>query len=126
MGMCVKTVIKSSPIHGIGLFADEDIMKGQVVWRFDPIVDLVLTDEQLATLDANCRDRILWYGFRTADGRLVLPSDDNRFINYSPDPNVTDVADIESPSVAARDIRSGEELTCNYCFDFDKEWRSMQ
>jgi len=124
--MCVKTVIKSSEIHGIGLFADEDIQEGQIIWKFNPLVDLVLSEEQLESLHPVCRERIEYYSFKTNDGRYVLVCDDNRFINYSSDPNVQDVADIESPSIAKRFIPKGEELTTDYCFDFGKESRNMR
>ena len=32
--LLVKTRLAPSPIAGIGLFADEDIKKGTVTWRF--------------------------------------------------------------------------------------------
>lgn len=124
--MCVKTVIRVSEIHGIGLFADEDIQEGQVVWEFNPLIDLILTREQLDSLHPVSKQQVEWYGFMSADGRCVLPGDDNRFINYSSDPNVQDVADIESPSIAKKFIAKGEELTTDYCFDFDKQWRNMK
>lgn len=48
----------------------------------------------------------------------VLCADNARFFNHSSTPNViaknNDPASIEDVDVAARDIKSGEELTYNY------------
>ena len=38
--MTVKTIIKESDIHGIGLFADEFIPKGTKIWEFTPNFDI--------------------------------------------------------------------------------------
>ena len=70
--MCVKTVLKASPIHGIGLFADEDIKEGQVIWKFNPLVDIILTKEQMDELNPACRQQVLNYAFMSKDGRYVL------------------------------------------------------
>lgn len=123
--LCVKTVLKQSLIHGIGLFADEDIPKGTIVWKFNDLIDLVLSEEQIDSLEEASKSQILNYSFKTVNGYYVLVGDDNRFINYSKNPNIMDIDDIESPSIAIRDIKKGEELTCDYCFDHVKEKRNM-
>ena len=46
----VKTKLGKSNIHGIGIFAKEFIAKETLVWKFNPIFDLVLTKEQVAKL----------------------------------------------------------------------------
>lgn len=43
----VKTKIAPSNIHGIGLFADQFISKGALVWKFTPGFDLKFTSEQI-------------------------------------------------------------------------------
>ncbi len=45
--LVVKTFLKFSPIHGLGCFAGEDLKKGQLVWRFDPGIDLTFTEEEV-------------------------------------------------------------------------------
>ena len=115
--LMVKTKIMPSQLHGIGLFADEDIPKGSVIWQFNPKIDLVLSKEEVEALPPAARHQMMHYGFSTGNGKIVLVCDDNRFINWSDHPNVMDQDDIESPSLAARDIAKGEELTSDYCFD---------
>ena len=36
----VRTSLRPSLIQGLGCFADEPIRKGQVVWEFDPRLDI--------------------------------------------------------------------------------------
>ena len=37
----IKTYLDRSLIHGIGLFTNQEIMAGSIVWEFNPAVDLV-------------------------------------------------------------------------------------
>ena len=46
------------------------------------------------------------------DGSYMIPLDDSRFINHSESPNVIDKNDYLT--IAARNIKKGEELTMNY------------
>lgn len=124
--LCVKTVLKQSPIHGVGLFADEDISKGTVVWKFNKLIDLILSEREVNSLEEPSRNQVLHYAFKTKNNYYVLVGDDDRFINYSSEPNIIDFPDIDSPSIAVRDIKKGEELTCDYCFDFEREERNMK
>lgn len=36
----VKASVKPSPINGLGLFADEDIKKGTITWKYNPRFDI--------------------------------------------------------------------------------------
>ena len=49
--------------------------------------------------------------------KYILCADDARFFNHSDNPTCIDsdsIPDEEGIDVAARDLESGEELTCNY------------
>ena len=48
--LVVKTKIKNSPIHGIGLFAEEFIPKGTLVWKLNKKFDLIYTKKQFNSL----------------------------------------------------------------------------
>ena len=37
--LLVKTTLRPSEVHGLGLFADEFIPKGIAIWRFDGRAD---------------------------------------------------------------------------------------
>jgi len=45
--LLVKTKIKESKIHGIGLFADQFIPKGTEIWKFTSGFDQKFTREQI-------------------------------------------------------------------------------
>jgi SET domain-containing protein len=56
----------------------------------------------------------------------VLCADNARFMNHADEPNTTRVhidGAIEDDDIATRDIRVGEEMTCDYrLFDADEFW----
>ena len=53
-------------------------------------------------------------------GVALSGSHDARYFNHSEEPNTVDLDGPEGPTVAARDIQPGEELTCDYrLFDAD-------
>ena len=121
--LLVKTKLGLSNINGIGLYADEFIPKGTLVWRFEEKLDLKLCEPAYQALKTQ-------YDFETLDkyiyksrvsGCFILCTDDARFINHSNKPNTLDTQEgDEGVTIAVRDIRPGEEITSNYeSFDAD-------
>lgn len=116
--LLVRTVRKSSSIHGLGVFADQPIPRGTPTWRFTPGIDVAIHPELMDRIPEASRDQFLTYAYldiRT--GLYVLCADDARFMNHSDDPSVRGDYDAEPVfglDVAARDIAPGEELTCDY------------
>ena len=122
--LLVKTRIGPSKIAGIGLFADQFISKGTMIWKFTPGLDLEVNRCKLARLSPAAKKQFLNYAYLIPDtSTYVLCFDDARFFNHSECPNVLDV---EVPGeenwvvVARGDIAKGDELTCDYRgFDAD-------
>lgn len=114
----VKTVVKPSKIHGLGLFADQFIPKGAAVWIFNPLVDIVYTKKQIKSFPKVFREFLSVYSYEIKNGSRVLSADGDRFINHCDKPNV--VAANDKKDVALRDILIGEELTLDY-YSFDEE-----
>ena len=117
--LTVKASVKPSSIQGIGLFADEDILKGTVIWKFDPRFDLYFDPKEVEQMPSEQRELLLRYAYlSTTSGKYVYSIDDSRFTNNSSKHhNVDEVAlpaDLETSSIANRDIRAGEELLDNY------------
>lgn len=106
------TKLGPSSIHGIGLFAAEDIGAGTVVWQ----KDLLDMEVSMFWMPRNLRD----YGYLRDDGNWVLCADDARFFNHSETPNCGDLEGPDEVVVALRNISAGEELTCNY-WKFDQD-----
>ena len=117
--MLVKTRLGLSSIHGIGLFADEDIPKGTLVWEFTPGFDQTIPRNQINLIPTAARDVFLKYSYTSKKngGDFILCCDDARFFNHSDSPNVISKPSdngTEDYDVAAQDIQRGEELTCDY------------
>ncbi len=119
--LMVKTKLGPSKIHGIGLFANENISKGTLIWQYNPELDIKITKECLNSLPDVARDRILHYSYYNDNENLyILCFDDARFFNHSETPNTIDDSSLESAVIAAKDIVIGEEITSNYLvFDGD-------
>ena len=110
--LLVKAWVGPSKIHGFGLIAHEFIPRGTVVWKLEPGIDVILSEEELERLPASVQQQIRYYSFFHPDlKRHVLCSDDDRFTNHSDDANQRFCGD---HAVAVRDIAPGEELTDNY------------
>ena len=79
----VGTIIKPSPIHGLGCFLCENILKGATVWVFHPEIDHVLEIPWARSWE--------WqHGYRTKDGRLILPRDNSAFMNFNDPPSLVE------------------------------------
>lgn len=129
--LLVKTKIGPSPIHGIGIFADELISAGTRIWEYRHGVDSRFDSAFLASLPRVAQSQMLNYSYRNPrTGLYVLCGDDARFFNHSTTPNTDDVGfDVgvvegEGITLAARDILPGDEIVSNY-YKFDsntREW----
>jgi len=120
----VKTYLDKSEIHGIGVFAGEDIEKNQIIWCFDERFDKVIDVEDVLLLSISehaFQNEITFiYKYAYHDKQLnkwILSSDNDRFTNHSRTANTKPLEN--GCVVAARDIRKGEELTINY-YDIDE------
>jgi uncharacterized protein len=121
----VKTRLGTSPIHGTGLFADEFIPKGTVVWSYLEGFDARLPASIMEQLTEAARQQLLRYSaYDSETDRYELCADDARFFNHSDDPNTASVPTPEGRyvDIALRDIQVAEELTCDYRA-FDHDWR---
>jgi SET domain-containing protein len=120
--LLVATLVRASPIHGLGLFAAEPITKGTVIWRFAPGLDRTIPWAEIESWPDAPRDFIMRYSYVSPDfgpGVVVLNGDHARFINHADDPNTDNSTEV---AIAARDIAAGEEITCDYgecCVGYD-------
>lgn len=110
--------VKTSFGNGAGLFTKYQITKGERVYEPYSAFVRVYKYSELEDMSFAASDAIYKYGYkgngekRIEDG-LYFNTDDSRFIKHSTDPNI--VLDEQSNCyVAARDIQSDEEITCDY------------
>lgn len=112
----VKTRLGLSTIEGIGLFADQDISQGALVWSMG-LFDMFIDEETAKTrfLGPAYDEFIKYSPFDEKRKCYMLLCDNARFMNHSPKPNLTSqVNTMWSDTYAGRDIFAGEELTENY------------
>lgn len=115
----VKTYLDKSNVEGIGLFAGEDILKGTIIWEFTPDIDIDLPMHGNPTkLETEFLQKYAYFDKQLHN--WILPADDDRFINHSENPNTEPLLD--GSMVASRDIKKGEEMTCDYyAIDYDAD-----
>ena len=113
----VRTYLAPSAIEGIGLFAEEPIPRGTLIWKHDERFDLSYDLREIDEEDELLRELLRCYGYQPADAPVfVLCGDNARFMNHSSKPNADDIGDL---TIACRDIAKGEEITCDYA-KFDR------
>ena len=112
----IKTYLAKSTIHGIGLFTDENVKEGQLIWKFTLGVDQIFYK---SLLEDTLYNKIKDYCY--VDGSFVILCADNaRFMNHFINPNTNEKDD--GSTYANKDIDRDIELTCDYySFDLDAE-----
>jgi len=119
--LLVKCEARPSAIHGLGLFAAEDIRAGTAVASWTEGVDYRLTVDEFKALPSELK-KFLWiYVWTWIDGNIYGTADEGRFTNRSSDPNMR-WDDETRTSHALYDIAAGDELTEDYDeFDHSRE-----
>ena len=113
--ICVKTSVKPSGIHGLGVFAEEEIKKGEIVWKFNKLVDSVIDETDLKSFDDDYQNYIKHYSYKT-DDKYIFCGDNGKYVNHSDKPNIEGIESEDGfgINIANRDIEIGEEITCDY------------
>lgn len=111
--LCVKTKLAVSNISGIGLFANQFISNGAIVWRYEPSLDILFKKDEVLKFSKASQQQFFNYSFFDRfHNKYMLCGDDGRFFNHSNDNNCDDSkCDV---TFAIKDILPGEELTVNY------------
>lgn len=114
----IKYRLGSSNIHGIGVFADQDIPKGSVIWEWDREMDEEISQEDFDKMSNKKKEKILHFGYKSKNtGRFYYSESDVHFINHSDDGNSTENINPENGAgvmIAKKDIKEGEEITQDY------------
>jgi len=111
--------IKSSPVHGIGVFAITDIPKGcREMFSRNVGEWIKLPVTEVESLPAHSRNLIETYCLFDADHYYVPDygfkvMDLVNYLNHSSSPNIVSINDGEEFE-ALRDIKEGEELFVDY------------
>lgn len=122
--MLVRNYVDKSKIHGFGLFAGEFIPKGKLIWEWKKGFDFTISEKDFKKFSKEAKRWVLHYGYLDnskpkGKRKYFICVDDARFWNHAKKPNTSNDK-TGTKTIAIRDIKKGEELTCDY-FDFDTD-----
>ncbi len=113
--LVVPTELRSSVLHGTGLFLLKPVKKGELIWRFDSRVDRVYSESEVASLPVHVQDSIKTYACWHKETSLwVWYGDNGRYINHADPANTESIGSAFGDDVASVDMHAGTELTTNY------------
>lgn len=96
---------------GFGVFATEFIPKGTITWSLDRL-DRIMKPTEVAALPLIYKKDVEKYAYIDPEGNYVLCWDLGRYINHSCNPSTRGIG--YGFDLAVRDLKKGEELTCDY------------
>jgi SET domain-containing protein len=116
--LLISTYVAPSSIEGLGVFADEYVPGGSLIWGFDPKFDILVNEMELGALPPHVQSFIARYSYPhlEMEGHRVIDMDNGKYMNHSLTPN-TDFR-IFDKGYALADLAPGDEITCNY-HEFD-------
>ena len=114
--LAIPTVVKTSSINGLGVFAVSPVSAGAIVWRFNGHIDTVIPREVVEYLPYHVIQFIKKYAYVNAEKNYCIGVDNDRFINHSKLPNVGEGKN--GTRIALYDILEGEELTEDYTANY--------
>ena len=110
--LLVSTYVARSKIHGWGLFANEDIQSGQIVWAFDPNFDIEIPADLLKCFLECDQNFVKTHAeYMAKRNTYILGNDGDIYMNHSDNPNLIDK---ENYMIAGENISKGDEITCDY------------
>ena len=116
---------KKSGINNLGLFAQGDIKKGEKVIEYK---GKKFTHKQVEENDRFDNSKAIY--LFTLNERYVLDGDTKtntaKYINHSCDPNCeVDIINGKIWIIAIKDIKKGDELSYDYGFGYDADFRQF-
>ena len=110
----IDTYLDKSKINGVGVFAKENVKKGEKIKEVRPEFEIEFDKENLPSIPLALARFIDNYAFEREKGSniVVLGIDNEKYLNHSEDPSVND------DGIALKDIKIGDEITIDYR-DFD-------
>lgn len=119
--LTVKTYLAPSSVHGIGLFAAEDIPAQSVVWKFNDHVDKQFSHEHFLRICNDLNECTLKHFLNSSyrrGGSYFYLTDNARFVNHAPlQKNIIFIDDYTE--IALKDIKANEELFEDYNHSYD-------
>lgn len=107
--------IKPSGTHGIGLFADQNIKSGELIYTPTPLLDVDISQQEFDTLTPSEQRELKYYGYyNKKTSKWHVAFDAIRILNHGTAEVANVTQDEDMVMTAIRDIQSGEELFQDY------------
>ena len=112
--LLIDTYLDKSTIHGVGVFAKENVKKGEKIKEVRPEFEFEFNQNNLPKMPLALARLIDTHAYEREPGSkiLVLGIDNEKYLNHSTEPSVDD------DGIALKNINIGDEITINYN-DFD-------
>lgn len=119
----IKSYLSTSKVHGIGLFASENIKEGAVVWQYNSYIDQIFTIRKFRSICSSVNHyglRHLYASSYKRNDKYYYITDNARFINHSEENFNIKFSD-DYTEIACHDIKKDEEILENYFLSYDKD-----
>ncbi len=118
----IKYIVKESGVHGIGLFTEQMIQKGELIYTPSPLLDLDLTVQDFLTLTDSEKEEVRYYGyFNKKHKKWHVAFDMIRILNHGAGSAANVTQDDDMILIAKRCILKGEELLQDYAEIYPKD-----
>jgi len=106
----IDTYLDKSKIQGVGVFAKENIKKGQLIKEVRPDFEIEFNKDNLPKMPLALAKLIDTHAYERELGSkiLVMGIDNEKYLNHSNNPSVND------NGIALKNIKIGDEITVDY------------
>ena len=106
----IDTYLDKSKIQGVGVFAKENIKKGQLIKEVRPDFEIEFNKDNLPKMPLALAKLIDTHAYERELGSkiLVMGIDNEKYLNHSNNPSVND------NGIALKNIKIGDEITIDY------------
>ena len=141
--LTIKTFLDKDEYGGRGVFAAENVKKGEIVWRYSSDTTRIITVDEYTSLlatggkIAETMKKYCYPCYLNGERVLMHDLDNGSYMNHSDNPNTGMIADPahryfadrDTLNIALRDIAKGEQITYDY-FEFVEnnpdDWRDIE
>jgi len=119
----IRSYLATSKVHGIGLFAGEDIKEGAIVWEFNPFIDQMFSFRKFRTICGSVNYFGLQHLYASSykrNDKYYYITDNARFINHSND-HFNIIFSDDNTEIACSHIKKDSEILENYFISYDKD-----
>jgi SET domain-containing protein len=122
--LTISTYLDRSTIHGIGLFANEDISKGALLWKATEFtyvpVSIEKRDQMKSELSKESFSQLDSYWVKENGGYFIC-IDNARFVNHSKENCNTHYDSVAKELFSSKEIKKGEEILEDYDVFYPEE-----